>query len=131
MPECYFQKGTGALPTAAHSGTASYTTKLKCCASPGRPRALLSPSPVHSPLQIDVLVLYSTDTFAAGEETQWVTNIVTGFATANEATANSGIDLKFNLVRVDQVSERRAARGGRGSQYQCHLFGVKHAALRR
>ena len=60
---------------------------------------------LNSSLQIDVLVLYSTDTFAAGEETQWVTNIVTGFATANEATTNSGIDLQFNLVRVDQVSE--------------------------
>ncbi|CAN0080080.1 unnamed protein product [Scytosiphon promiscuus] len=53
--------------------------------------------------EIDVLVLYSTDTFAAGEETQWVTNIVVGFLTANEATTNSGIDLKFNLVRVDQL----------------------------
>ncbi|CAM9322195.1 unnamed protein product, partial [Hapterophycus canaliculatus] len=53
--------------------------------------------------EIDVLVLYSTATFAAGEETQVVTNIVAGFLTANEATTNSGVDLKFNLVRVDQL----------------------------
>lgn len=61
-------------------------------------------TPVRSPLQIDVLVLYSTATFGAGEETQLLTDIVAGFSTANGATANSGIDLKFNLVRVDQVS---------------------------
>lgn len=63
-------------------------------------------APAASPLQIDVLVLYSTATFAAGEEAQLVTTIVTGFSTANEAAANSGVDLQFNLVRVAQVSER-------------------------
>lgn len=59
----------------------------------------------HPLLQIDVLVLYSDGTFATiEEETQLLTNIVAGFSTANEATTNSGIDLHFNLVRVDRVS---------------------------
>eukprot|EP00903_Cladosiphon_okamuranus_P015479 g14291.t1 len=64
-------------------------------------------APNHRRLQgtteIDVLVLYSTETFAYDEEAQWVTNIVAGFSTVNEATTNSGIDLRFNLVSVEQL----------------------------
>lgn len=58
--------------------------------------------------QVDVLVLYSDLTFTAGEEEQLLSEIVAGFSTANEAMTNSGIDLQFNLVRVDQVSPIRA-----------------------
>eukprot|EP00752_Nemacystus_decipiens_P004376 g3999.t1 len=68
--------------------------------------------PSHRKLQgnveIDVLVLYTDLTFATGEETQLLSYIVAGFSTANEATANSGIDLQFNLVRVDQLPYSQA-----------------------
>lgn len=49
------------------------------------------------------MILYSTAAFAANEEAQFVTFMVAGFLTANQATSNSGIDLEFNLVRVEQV----------------------------
>lgn len=42
-----------------------------------------------------------------------MTTVVTGFSTANEATANSGIDLDFNLVLVEKVGhELSLVRGG-------------------
>lgn len=79
-------------------------------------------APAHSPLQISVLVLYSTETFSSSEETQWVTNIVAGFSTANEATANSDIDLQFNLVSVQQVSAKPVV------AVKCCRFKAKPAA---
>eukprot|EP00903_Cladosiphon_okamuranus_P019467 g17901.t1 len=54
--------------------------------------------------EIDVLLLYTDDIFAPGEESQLLTTMLTGFATVNEATVNSNIDLQFNLVRMEQLS---------------------------
>eukprot|EP00903_Cladosiphon_okamuranus_P009792 g9309.t1 len=53
--------------------------------------------------EIDVLVLYTSDIYSSpAEEVQLVSTIVAGFSTVNEATVNSEIDLRFNLVRVAQ-----------------------------
>lgn len=43
-----------------------------------------------------------------------LSTMVAGFSTINEATSNSDIDLKFNLVRVDQVSAGLHPWGPRG-----------------
>eukprot|EP00752_Nemacystus_decipiens_P014856 g13227.t1 len=54
--------------------------------------------------EIDVLVLYSSEIYSSSaEEVQLLSSIVAGFATVNEATVNSDIDLQFNLVRVDKL----------------------------
>lgn len=54
-------------------------------------------------LQIDVMVLLSPELIASMGEAQVASNVVAGFSTSNQATANSDIDLVFNLVHVGEV----------------------------
>lgn len=55
-------------------------------------------------LQIDVMVLYTAEARENTGQAQVTAAIAAGFASSNQATANSGIDLDFNLVHVGEVS---------------------------
>lgn len=57
--------------------------------------------------QVDILFLYSEDGLNVRgiQAEQMETLIADELATSNEATANSGVDLHFNLAHVAQVGD--------------------------
>lgn len=55
-------------------------------------------------VQIDIMVLYTPEARDYTNEAQLTAAVVAGFAVSNQAIANSGIDLDFNLVYMGEVS---------------------------
>jgi len=77
--------------------------------SHGLPQSCTFLLPVrHSLPKIDVMVVYTPEAYQKHEppisEQQLLSNIATGFELSDEAMVNSGVNLKFKLVRVEKVS---------------------------
>lgn len=67
---------------------------------------------------------------ATGEE-QVTNTIVAGMATLNQAMANSGVNLNFDLVRVDEVSPELSPRAAQQRSCSLELYNRRASRSRR